>query len=272
MSFLHRLLGVPEPPPPKFEPPSPTADPPIFDAIDRGDLATVRAMLNDNPELVFSKKTHALTTLHQTAERGNAEIVKLLLTRKADVHAKDQRGNTPLMLAAGTGAVEVVEMLLANKADIHAKGECGATALQYAALNRQASVVELLITHNAEYSLQDVVAVEDIKRVRALLTDNPAAANSRNCYDRSPLDNAPSRGIAELLLDHGAKINDRDWDGWTALHWAAVRHHADVVTLLLGRGAKVNAKTTKGETPLKLIEDHSSKDVAKLLRQHGGTT
>jgi ankyrin repeat protein len=42
------------------------------------------------------------------------------------------------------------------------------------------------------------------------------------------------------------------------------------VKLLLTNKAGVNAKTNKGETPVQMAVAQKHKDVADLLRQHGG--
>jgi ankyrin repeat protein len=55
------------------------------------------------------------------------------------------------------------------------------------------------------------------------------------------------------------------------LHWAAVRHHKEIVALLLVHKADVNAKSKSGQTPLDWAESQGdNEDVAELLRQHGG--
>jgi len=48
-----------------------------------------------------------------------------------------------------------------------------------------------------------------------------------------------------------ADVNAAEKDGWTALHWAAMEGHTDVVRLLLQNGANVEAVTERGLTPLR---------------------
>ena len=45
-------------------------------------------------------------------------------------------------------------------------------------------------------------------------------------------------------LDAGADVNERDEEGVTALHWAAINGHDDCCRLLLARGADVPVSYT----------------------------
>jgi ankyrin repeat protein len=56
--------------------------------------------------------------------------------------------------------------------------------------------------------------------------------------------------IAALLIEQGAKVDEKDQFGNTALHLAL--RHPDVVRLLLDSGADVNARNAMGNTPLHL--------------------
>jgi len=46
--------------------------------------------------------------------------------------------------------------------------------------------------------------------------------------------------------------------------------HKNVVELLLAYKAEINAKNNNGETPLFVTATSNHKDIAELLRQHGG--
>jgi len=58
--------------------------------------------------------------------------------------------------------------------------------------------------------------------------------------------------LLQLLLDHGAPIDAKTADGWTALHSATYWGQAEVMTLLIRRGADVNSRTAGCQTPLHL--------------------
>ena len=65
-----------------------------------------------------------------------SNLVKALLKRGADLEAQNAGGRAPVLLAASTGTPDVVELLISARANIHATNSRGVGALQMA---RQAS-------------------------------------------------------------------------------------------------------------------------------------
>jgi ankyrin repeat protein len=86
----------------------------LLSAIRQGDAAAVKALLAQGTP-ADAKYRYDRTALSFAADRGDVEIVKLLLERGADVNAKDTfYGATPLTWAASNGHVEVARLLLAR--------------------------------------------------------------------------------------------------------------------------------------------------------------
>src|SRR6185437_9319478 len=76
--------------------------------------------------------------------------------------------------------------------------------------------------------------------------------------------------IAELLLSHGARVNDMGKAGATALPNAALGGNAATVRLLLEHGADVNARDREsGETPLYYAANLRRVDADVILLQNG---
>ena len=88
----------------------------LLTAIRHGDAAAVKALLAQGTP-ADAKYRYDRTALSFAADRGDVEIVKLLLERGADVNAKDTfYSATPLTWAAANGHVEVVRLLLGRDA------------------------------------------------------------------------------------------------------------------------------------------------------------
>ena len=49
-------------------------------------------------------------------------------------------------------------------------------------------------------------------------------------------------GAATLLIEAGAKLDVKNKDGDTPLHWAVAHGHSDIVKVLLGAGADKDVK------------------------------
>jgi ankyrin repeat protein len=86
----------------------------LLTAVRNGDAAAVKALL-DQGVAVDTKFRYDRTALSFAADRGNTEMVKLLLERGADADAEDTfYGNTALGWAAYKGHVDVVKLLVAR--------------------------------------------------------------------------------------------------------------------------------------------------------------
>ncbi|KAK3358066.1 hypothetical protein B0T25DRAFT_477217 [Lasiosphaeria hispida] len=82
--------------------------------------------------------------IYWAAEKGYAEIVKLLLTKGAGLAVVNKCGRTPLMAASDKGHIDVVQLLVENGVDVDVEDKDARTALWYAREARHNAVVQLL--------------------------------------------------------------------------------------------------------------------------------
>lgn len=82
--------------------------------------------------------------LHYAASGPSADVVKLLLTKGAQVDAPTANGTTALMMAARYGSEDSVNTLLANKADPRVRNQVDKNAADFARSAGRDSLAERL--------------------------------------------------------------------------------------------------------------------------------
>jgi len=71
------------------------------------------------------------------------------------------------------------------------------------------------------------------------------------------------------MLTEKADVNEKDWLGYSPLHWACYFGYADVVGLLLDSRADPNLVSDTGRTPLEIAKAMDYEQIAELLQNHG---
>lgn len=235
----------------------------IHDTAEKGDLEKVKALLKEDPNLVFSKDNDGNTPLHSAVKFDHKDVAEFLLANKADVDAKDKWNDwTSLHIAAVDGYKDEAELLLANKADVNAQGKWNITPLLLAAGRGYTNVAELLLAHGADVKAKDnngwtalhVAAMGGQKNVAELLLANGADVNARNNKGETPL---------QMVL---ALATDSRYKPETEMG----KRNVEMVKLLVASHADVNTKDNNGSTPLDYPASNF-RDFGNLLRQHGAT-
>ena len=85
----------------------------------------------------------------KACKEGNAEEVKDLISRCADVNARDFMNSTPLHLASLTEHSSIVDMLLKSGANVNATDQWNVTPLRFASFVGHDSVVDILLKNGA---------------------------------------------------------------------------------------------------------------------------
>ncbi|KAM0805820.1 hypothetical protein BDR22DRAFT_187859 [Usnea florida] len=137
----------------------------------------------------------------------------------------------PLHVAANFGLLEIMQRLISSGTNVDISDEDGWTPLHLACAEIEGNAgVELLIEHDA-----DVNSLTKDKRTPLALL----MASS-----------GPPK-LFQYLLDHGAKPEIPDDDGWTCLHCAAGDSNLELCRILLGCSTvDIDAQDSEGNTPL----------------------
>ena len=79
-----------------------------------------------------------------STSRENAEMIRLLISRGANIKAATKKGETPLMNAARWGNLEHVKLLIEAGADRDRKSNSGQSALDFARQRKHSDVIAYL--------------------------------------------------------------------------------------------------------------------------------
>ena len=126
----------------------------LFEAVSKNDYKSVRKLINplffQKMADVNARNNHSDTPLMPASSYGHKKIAELLIAKGADVNAKDYHCNTPLILASKNGHKEIVELLIPEGVDINAETSDGNTPLSLASDNGHKEIAELLIAKGAD--------------------------------------------------------------------------------------------------------------------------
>jgi ankyrin repeat protein len=227
----------------------------IHNAVAAGDLTKVRELIEADPTLLELKDNNGNTPL-SVAFRGfkrESSIVKFLISKGANVNTKNNDGSTPLHGACSIiestdsphSDFDLVQLLIARGADVNARENYGGTPLRYAVGSLKIAI--FLIEHGA-----DINATSDGSTILHFA-----------------LTFCPNDDLSKLLIEKGAKINQKDKLGNTELHLASMRGFADVIGLLVKPGADINAMNNSKHTALYYAAKHGYRSAADKLIASG---
>ncbi len=118
------------------------------------------------------------------------------------------------------------------------------------------------------WSSLHIAALGDHRREAEILLEQGADVNDRDKFGHTPLFFAKSAYMAQILIAHGADVNARRDDGGAPLHRAARMGCRMVIKTLLEAGADISAEQS-GATPLHVAARHGHWGVAEILLIRG---
>jgi len=206
--------------------PLPTTSEVLNTAVKNGHFrATQIALLLCSPSQ--AAKDQALIT---AAEKGNAQLVRLLLTHGAAANATVNFSITPILAAIHRNCPQVIRQIL----EARAPQDQVESALRTACMLGKRESVEAIFasTTVSQHLLNNLLRISyhsDSPAITRALLDHGAVVDAVN-ERGAPLHIASNRGRAEtmqVLLEYGANTEIRDYQGRTSLDVAhpGVRLH-----------------------------------------------
>ena len=171
--------------------------------------------------------------LLEVVQSGPIDVIPVLIESGININGNGSQ-LTPLMQSSKLGDKKATELLIKLGADLNIYYK-GNTAIDYAVRNGQMSIVRLLAGCGAFPTTRVLISI-------CAVGDDT---------------------LAKFLIEAGARLNDRDDLGRTALDIATVMGHVSTVKLLVGCGAVPTAG------PLLNAADLGEKRIVHVLLSHG---
>ena len=239
---------------------------PLHYACRKGYRDIVKLLLAKNADVNLISN-QSITPMHMAAVSGNKEIIKLLSDAGADLNATDREGKTALIYAVEAKKAEAARYLMELGADSTAMDNENHTALDYA---NALGLVQLIDSmpgenicaadvfgntplHQACYNGQSEI-------IKLMIAKGIPDLDIRNDRKMTPLCIAAEENnlfIAELLTEAGADVNKSG------------EHGEPLIKMLLSKGAKIDERNENGETALIIAAKQGNNFIVGLLLEHG---
>jgi|GEM_PF-2143907 len=194
--------------------------------------------------------------IHLASKLGNIERVQELIAHDPElVHAVDAFNQTPLVWAASKGHHDIVALLIAHGADINQ-----ATRLPITDTSSR--------THHLNTPLDWAIEGRHIATVDTLYQAQAVSHNHHDVDILNDLIRAENQTHVQFLISKNQlALNQRDMEGYAAVHVAVIYNQIDVLRDLIAKGADINTRTSDAIGQYKYIEHphQSTMDLACAL-------
>lgn len=221
-------------------------------ATDR--ISIAEFLVDEAKANVNSKKgPHGCTALHIACRAGFYDMASMLVSKGADVLAKDESGEEPLHRCIEKGSLKIASLLLENGANASCTNNAGLTPMHLAAaFSRSDLFFDVLAKHGANANASCTKVYDDWDGGRAPLH---YAAHTGHL------------GSFRKLIELGADLKKMSGVGWPALFYAVEANRKDVVEFIVKKDLEegVHCVVDKNRTPLMVAAMHNAVECAEIL-------
>jgi ankyrin repeat protein len=195
-------------------------------------VAAARTLLGLRAK-VNVKAFNGHTPLHSAVRGGDLSIISMLISNRAEINARDNVGQTPLMLVLQSASAAALEK--AGAGDDAARGDVTAALARarVSVLARNEEIVNLLLRLGADANVTDRITGKSALHVAAALGHAP---------------------IVDALVRYRARVEALDARGETPLAYALRHGHAAVISSLRAAGGTAGQMRALSATEQSLVD------------------
>lgn len=216
------------------------------------------------------------TVLHYTADWGYSDSLQYLVSKGADIHAKNANGETCLFNGAKSNNPEIIQVILENGGSIKDRDNLGSTplhtAVRWGAVKSAEQLIKLGININAQNTagkspLAEAVIANKTEVSKYLLENgaNPNSSDENGVTILMDTIRAQNPELVKLLLKYGASPNLQQINGQNAYHVAAYVGNIEIIKLMRDAGGNPLARDKEGNTPFSLVLNKDSRIINEVL-------
>ncbi|KAF9767710.1 hypothetical protein IL306_015085 [Fusarium sp. DS 682] len=212
-----------------------------------GHVAIVEFLLQHTALDPSSTDENSWTPLHWACRNGHAEVVKALLSRGANIDARDNIGRTPLNRAVRIGSFDIAQKLLKAGASPVSCDSSGVSLTHFAAAGGYNEVLGLLLAAGVDPNTGAFPRVFPETTWQHGYDSTPSGP---------PLHLAAENGhlaTIRYLLSHGAEVDKKGPRRETALHKACDAGQEGAVRILLEANANDRLQSEDFKYPVPLV-------------------
>lgn len=259
----------------------------IFDIARLGDTKLLLSLKNNPLLSIFVNDTEPRlhdTALHFAITHNHISFVQELVKfENIDLNISNIRGNTPLLHAIDSGNSAIVRILISKGANISIPDNQGFTSLHKAILNGNLEIIRILLNHENYSDILNSTSTEQkltplhqasfhgkISAMKLLLKTTGINISPKTSNNSTPLHMAALKNHSkaiELLLKNGVQPDEKDNHLRTALHYSCIYGHLDTAKLLVNYNCSVQEKDIKDQTPLEIAAKANLLDLTLILSQ-----
>lgn len=231
----------------------------LANAVLASDAERIRFLIEKGAD-INKHDAQGYGALQAAARNRNDKIIPLLIELKADVNGRDNDGFTALIHAAERNHVPSIKALVAAGADIEKAVDGGFGPLSLAIESNKFLAAKSLIELGAS-----VNAVAGTDRVTPLMVSASQLAVGEAAKEIERRQGLRSTDIATALIERGADVNAVNAQGVTPLMIASARGNLPMIGLLLEAGADPTTTSKAGKTAIDIARDNLNEDAVKSI-------